>query len=105
MQKIVTPPNQQLICIIDELTEELKTYKENRNVSEFIVNKRQKLISQLHELLDNIANLETDNVCIELFNKMNKIKQIDKEIDSLIVIINLKENAKKTAFININNYI
>lgn len=105
MKTNMVTPHLELMCIVDILNEELTAYKNSKNVSQFVVNKREKLIVDLNRVLDNIVHLNADNVCVDLYNEMNRLRNLDNTIDSFSILIKDKEIVKSTAVINIENFV
>lgn len=105
MKTNMVTPHLELMCIVDILIEELNAYKNSKNVSQFIVNKREKLIVDLNRVLDNIVHLNADNVCVDLYNEINRLRNLDNTIDSFSVLIRDEEVVKNTAVINIQNFV
>lgn len=105
MKTNMVTPHLELMCIVDILNEELTAYKNSNKVSQFVVNKREKLIIDLNRVLDNIVHLNADNVCVDLYNEMNRLRNLDNTIDSFSILIKYKEIVKSTAVINIENFV
>lgn len=105
MDRQITAPHLELMCIIDLLNEELQAYKKTDKVSKYVIEKRTKLIIDLNRVLDNIVGLSADSLVCDLYNEMNRLKKLDNNIDSFSILVRCDKNIKNTATINIDNFI
>lgn len=104
MMTAETNPHDELKQIIDSLKLDLIDYEKNPKKIQYVVDKRQVLITKLVNILSAMEYYNTDAIIFTIADKINKIKIIDPELDSIMIKIDYKPEATKTGYLHIGSH-
>ncbi len=93
-----------LQAIIDSLNDELRYYKNIKGANQSIIRKRENLIQDLNNVLNLVEQYNYDNVTMAISSGIKKMQEIDKEIGSVVIKVNYRENTDRIARLELNVY-
>lgn len=97
-------PKSSLTAVIEGLVSELNKYKQTEKPNQYIIDKRNALISELSNIESEIQFYNNHSLYTSLYEEIERLYSVDPNLERISVNIDLKPFTNRVSTVNVKCY-